>query len=264
MSREVADLRVRLEEASLRSDAYLQAGYPEEAAEVVDEQRRLISRFRARLEQSMSEAAVEAEAERVLAAVPGSDVLSDRPTPTDEDSRLRPAPALLSAFVAGVLALVALGSPAPRGMLSGSDGPATTSPDEVIVAAPGTHPDAVTRAVESHGGAGTERISRVSGAGLREGPVPPAPEPSPTHGIVGLIGGLVDAADTAVRDVIQALLKDGHEPPVIPVEARPASQVTGGDAPDDTVLPTSGPTETVEVDETSAPVESETEPTDEE
>ena len=67
VTREVADLRVRLHEAVLRSDAFLLAGQPEAAAEVLAEQHVLLARFQDRLAEAAAAAKVEHEAEQVLA-----------------------------------------------------------------------------------------------------------------------------------------------------------------------------------------------------
>lgn len=68
VARQVADLRCRLREASLRADALLAAGYRCEAAAAVAEQRALVSGFERRLATALADVSVEREAERVLAA----------------------------------------------------------------------------------------------------------------------------------------------------------------------------------------------------
>lgn len=67
---DVADVRVRLEEAVLRSDALLAIGQPERAAAVLDEQQVLLAELRETLSSSVAAALVEAEAESVLADSP--------------------------------------------------------------------------------------------------------------------------------------------------------------------------------------------------
>lgn len=79
VAREVADLRVRLREAVMRSEVFLEAGRPDAAARVVAEQRAAVAALRDRLAASTRRAAVEAEAERILAGAPGFDQFAGLP-----------------------------------------------------------------------------------------------------------------------------------------------------------------------------------------
>ena len=209
VSREVADLRLQLEEAALRSDAYLQAGYPEEAAEVVDEQRQLLSRFQARLRQSMSEAAVEAEAERVLAAAPGAAAFSDDPDPSGPSDAPRFSPALVSAVVAALLAVLAIGGPGADGTLSAAESPSAEDPSTTAVAAlDGTaEGPGHARSMRPAPAVAPDPSAASAGGGAA------TPDPSPTERLAGLIDELVEAADDAVRDALRVLFgSDQTEP----------------------------------------------------
>lgn len=66
--REVADAEVRLSETCLRSDALLAAGFPREAAAVMDEQTGILRDLESRVAVAVADAAVEREAEAVVVA----------------------------------------------------------------------------------------------------------------------------------------------------------------------------------------------------
>ncbi len=90
IGRETADLRVRLHEATLRCAAYRAAGRPDVAADVVAEQRALVADFARRLGPLLAGAAVEREAERVLAGTGELELLPDAGSDAwDEDEVLR-------------------------------------------------------------------------------------------------------------------------------------------------------------------------------
>lgn len=108
VKREVAELRVRMSEASLRSGALRDAGHPHAAAEVVAEQRAMLDDFRNRLDAVVSAAAVEREAELVLAAELAR---------ADGHAEPRRLPAALSAALAAA-ALLALSLGPTDGMAS--------------------------------------------------------------------------------------------------------------------------------------------------
>lgn len=65
---DIADLRVRLEETILRSEAFLTAGLPQRASEVMDEQHDLLAELHDQLGGRIAAAKVEADAEHVLQA----------------------------------------------------------------------------------------------------------------------------------------------------------------------------------------------------
>lgn len=141
VEREVADLRVRLSEASLRSTALEQAGLPGAAAEVVAEQRDLLDGFRHRLEDAVAAAVVEREAELVFAAELA------RTTPETEPRRL---PAALSAALAVAAAIaLAVGSGESFGTTPATSGDAPRSWD----------------AEEARGGGGSIAAGQPNGAG---------------------------------------------------------------------------------------------------
>lgn len=205
LRREVADLRVRLQETTLRSDAYLAAGYPEAAAEVVAEQRQLIARFHARVDRSTAAASVEAEAERVLAAAPGSAEFELAPAGRP---RVGPPTAATMRSALAALALAALAvvaTPQPDTRLSSADGQAT---DAVALATPSAHQaDTGTRT-------GAPDISAEPGLSPdAAGPSPQAAGGGPHHGRsttdaggAAVAGGLLGIVDGAVGEAVRALL----------------------------------------------------------
>jgi hypothetical protein len=106
---DVADTRVRMEEVALRSDAYLLAGHPEAARAVLDEQQALVAALEERVAASVAAAAVEADAERVLAASDdGRRFFRPVPAPARSARRSVPARAALSVLVSAVAALAFL------------------------------------------------------------------------------------------------------------------------------------------------------------
>lgn len=211
LDREVADLRLQLEEASLRSDVYLHAGYPDEAAEVVDEQRRLLSRFEDRLRQSVSEAAVEAEAERVFAGVPGVEALSDTPA-VDDGDRPRLAPTIASAAAAALVAMLVVTAPGSDGHELSSTESARPDGNDPQVAALG---DEMDRADQRGRTWTLPAPSSPQPVGSTDAAALGAPVPSPTERLAKLIEGLTAAAEDAIRDALRALLDDGADPATV-------------------------------------------------
>lgn len=124
LRREVGDLEVRLEEAQLRSDAFLHAGLDREAAEVLEESRQMVDEFHQRLNSALAAAAVEREAEWILASsLDVVDVLGDEET--SGGGLLARIPAGVGAAVASVavlaMALVTLRTPQQRDVRPASD-----------------------------------------------------------------------------------------------------------------------------------------------
>lgn len=112
---DVADVRVRLEEAALRSDALLAIGQPERAAAVLDEQQALLAELRETLSSSVAAAMVEAEAESVLAGSPDGTTLFGEPVAPEVPEPRRSGHSTASAFVSAVaaLALLIVAAPTP-------------------------------------------------------------------------------------------------------------------------------------------------------
>ncbi len=136
VKRDVADVRVRLEEAVLRGDALLAAGHPACAAAVIDEQQALMDELRESVEASVAGAVVEAQAEAVLAAAPDSPEMfgADELLPADEPVTRRPlraaASAVLSAVAAVAFMVMASTPPGPQTFAAaGVDDDAAAAPD---------------------------------------------------------------------------------------------------------------------------------------
>lgn len=94
---EVAELRLRMSETALRSDALRQAGHPDAAAEVVAEQRELLRGFNRRVEAAVAAAAVEREAEEVVA------VEARRAAEEARPASRQPTAAVVAAMVSVIL-----------------------------------------------------------------------------------------------------------------------------------------------------------------
>ncbi len=149
LRREVGDLEVRLEEAQLRSSAFLSAGLDREAAEVLEESRAMVDAFHRRLESSLAEAAVEREAERIFAGADDVvDVLGG--DPEHAGGLMARIPAGIGAAVASLavlaMAVVSMRAPESRDLQTVSDVAAlpvpSASDDEA--AAPRTYSARVT------------------------------------------------------------------------------------------------------------------------
>lgn len=125
VQREISDLRARALEAFLRAQVLLEAGLVAEAAEVLEEQRALVARFRERVQDAVAGAVVEREAEMVLAAAPEAsdlDLVDSEPDEQDEHAEtsgrhgplrwvsgaVERLPATASAALAALLALAVL------------------------------------------------------------------------------------------------------------------------------------------------------------
>lgn len=128
LRREVGDLEIRLEEAELRSAAFEEAGLHSEAARVLQESRELVQDFHQRLNSALAQAAVEREAERILASSDDViDVLVDEQTSGGVLARI---PAGIGAAVASIavlaMAALTLRAPAERDTRPASDVAALT------------------------------------------------------------------------------------------------------------------------------------------
>lgn len=120
---DVADVRVRLEEAMLRSDALLATGQPERAAAVLHEQQALLAELRETLSSSVAAAMAEAEAEAVLAGSPDGTTLFGDPAGHEVPAPRRTFRSTASALVSAVAALAVLlvAAPPPPDTLAASD-----------------------------------------------------------------------------------------------------------------------------------------------
>lgn len=177
--REVADLRVRLSEASLRSTALEEAGLPGAAAEVAAEQRELLDGFRRRLDAAVAAAVVEREAELVLAAELARAVRETEP---------RRLPAALSAAlaVAAVIAL-AVGSGESYGVAPATSGDPVGPPQSRQPLEGGAAPDPVESADAGTAGASPRGAGATVGAEASEGMSVAEPIAPPDDGLPDLV-----------------------------------------------------------------------------
>lgn len=120
LRREVAEARLRFEEAGMRAEAHRLLGDPEGAAEVVREQERILADVQARLGRVVSSAVVQRDAEQVFADVAATATAEDaswlEPVPAAPDDRPR-SPAL--AGVASVVAVLGVAAAALFGVVRG-------------------------------------------------------------------------------------------------------------------------------------------------
>lgn len=118
LRREVADARVRFEEAGLRAEAHRLLGNDDAALDATREQQDILADVEARLGRVVSAAVVQRDAEQVLADV--TDLPVDVPAPASDPHELRPRTPML-AGVASVLAVVAVSAAAVLGVTQGLD-----------------------------------------------------------------------------------------------------------------------------------------------
>lgn len=243
---DVADVRVRLEEAVLRSDVLLATGQPERAAAVLDEQHALVAELRDTLAAAVAAASVEAEAEAVLLGSPDGATLFGADEPVVEAPRRSAratASALVSAVAALALLIVAAPTPTPDVTAAADRGDATGA--DVDGGSPSAAPSG--RSGDDADDAATERAIGPNELEVRRLFASPAP-PSRrgTEGIDLRLSGLQALVDTFVATVVRAAGELAPAAtPLVPdeVEARPrpvgegdrsAPQAgpAGSDAPD--------------------------------
>lgn len=141
---DVADVRVRLEEAVLRSDVLLATGQRERAAAVIDEQHALLAELQDTIASAVAAASVEAEAEAVLLGAPDGSALfapAGVPAPSDLESPRRSLRATASALASAVAVLAALivAAPTPAPDVLAANGAGETSgADADDASAPGS------------------------------------------------------------------------------------------------------------------------------
>ncbi|MDX1659617.1 MAG: hypothetical protein R3343_12410 [Nitriliruptorales bacterium] len=116
LHREVAELQVRLSEASLRSDLYRAAGQPQAAADAVADQQELLDDFHARVDAAVSSAIVEREAEQIIA----EELARHR---QEGPAESRPPVALMAALAGLFLLAVMVVTEEPPGQLLRSSPP---------------------------------------------------------------------------------------------------------------------------------------------
>lgn len=154
LRREVAEARVRLEEAGLRAETHRLLGNHEAAVDATREQEQILADVETRLGRVVSSAVVQRDAEQVLAdatVAPG-----DLPVPAQDPRDVRPRTPML-AGVASVLAVVAVSTAAVLGVAG--------SPDSVEVV--GAASD-------------LERQERASSPSPDDAPARPSPPAAPT------------------------------------------------------------------------------------
>lgn len=138
IDREVGDLRVRVHEGLLRSEILLEMGRPDEAAEALDESRMLVDQIHERLSSAVAAAAVEREAEAILAAVdaPAADARLEPPDAVTPRTRTTGVLAALASAAAGLIFLATPSTPQDTPALSVEDRtpPAVTSDAEAAEA----------------------------------------------------------------------------------------------------------------------------------
>lgn len=118
LRQEVAEARVRLEEAGLRAETHRLLGNHEAAVDATREQEEILADVEARLGRVVSSAVVQRDAEQVLADATGHP--GDLPVHAQDPREVRPRAPVL-AGVASVLAVVAVSTAAVLGVAGGLD-----------------------------------------------------------------------------------------------------------------------------------------------
>lgn len=156
LSSEVAATRAAWADATLRSDAALRHGRPEEARAALDDQRRLLTQLQQRLDRAVISALVEREAEQVVSSAAATAMAAegepDDGSGAGEDLSLAPVEmtdgagagrprlltGLVSAVAVGVVALAITAAPPPT--------PEVTAIADPPVIDPEPEPDPLTEA----------------------------------------------------------------------------------------------------------------------
>lgn len=233
LRREVADARVRFEEAGLRAETHRLLGDDAAAAAVLAEQEQILADLQDRLGRVVSAAVVQRDAEQVLAEVSAAEpLLGDAPdapaprapAPHHASERRRP-PAL--AGVASMVAILGVATAGVLGLARGLDGvqiaevsadvtSEDTAPGAPPQAPPATSTGPVAPGPEDRTGDDVPAATTPSATAdtAVTGPAPPpeddagAPSPGPTP---------APDLGTVVEDLIDAV--DGLEdPPLDPAE----------------------------------------------
>ena len=217
---EVADARMRFEEAGLRAEAHRLLGQHEAAADVIDEQERILAEVQDRLGRAVSAAVVERDAEQVLADL----VATERILPLSAPTLAEPAPSAPQrprtpalAGVASVVAMLGLAVAATLGLTRGLDGvevteaaadstPADLASDDDPEATVGPGPSLSPRpgGVDSAPATiGPPVVPTIDAAAPLAGPTSeedeadptesPAPEPTPDPELGTVVQELIDA-----------------------------------------------------------------------
>ncbi len=118
LRREVAEARVRFEEAGLRAETHRLLGNDDAALDATREQQDILADVEARLGRVVSAAVVQRDAEQVLADA--TDLPADVPAPAPDPHEVRPRTPML-AGVASLLAVVAVSAAAVLGVTQGLD-----------------------------------------------------------------------------------------------------------------------------------------------
>lgn len=233
LRREVADARVRFEEASLRAETHRMLGDDARAAEVVREQERLLADVQDRLGRAVSAAVVERDAEQVLADLGATERRplgpTQRPPLTPTQRRPRPVwrpPAVVTPTepaavdhrrtpaLAGVASMVVVLAVAAAGVLGLARGwdrvevaevSADSTVDETAPDAAPTTPSSSlvgpTRGPDRDGTVGpssppataSDVPAATEAAAAEDGTDAPSPTPTPTPDLGTVVQELVDA-----------------------------------------------------------------------
>lgn len=232
LRREVADARLRLEEAGLRAEAHRLLGNHDQVLEAADEQRAILAEVEGRLGRVVSRAVVQRDAEHVLARTthPAPTTPVARPDVPDPADVRRRAP-LLSG-VASVLAVAAIATAAVLGVTRGMDsvevvGAAvdvptadqvderTPSPDETAAS---STPTAVAPSGHGAGASGSDPAPSDVAPSAPEPSDPAETGASPTPDQTATSGPTDDPTDDedsqleqAVTDLLDAVVRLGGE-----------------------------------------------------
>lgn len=204
---EVGHLRRSLREALDEAERHEAAGRPDLAVEALESQRELLALVHARLGRATADAAVEAEAESVLADAERTlPVGEEHPVaPPRRDRRRGPLPQLAGAVAAALLGAVALlGGPVdqPTSSLAGSPA-AQDAPGQEVAPAPPAPDDAPPTDLLPSIRPGGATDGGAGGTGSAAGG-PAVTTASPDPAVDGWLAALTDAGAATVREVLRA------------------------------------------------------------
>lgn len=215
LRREVAEARVRFEEASLRLEAHRLLGNEGAADDVLAEQQQVLADLEARLGRVVSAAVLQRDAEEVLAGM--APVGPPEPVPSveqqDPPPRRRPALSGVASAVAvlgvAALAVVGIADPPSEVEVLGAADPAESATGDESTDAPSQRPlpaESGPTAGRSPSGLVDEQDTSAEGGDSEEttdrtdeGPAGPSPDESdeptddPTSGFDALVDGISDA-----------------------------------------------------------------------
>lgn len=216
LRREVADARMRFEEAGLRAEAHRLLGQHDAAADVVHEQERILAEVQDRLGRAVSAAVVERDAEQVLADLVATERLHPVASPPARDPDPAPVPAERGrtpalAGVTSIVAVIGLAAAAILGLTRGMDqvevteAAADSTPSEQVTDdAPLAGPTPLATSSARPGGDASDPAT-VAPSPDAASPTPASPAPTTEDGTDEPSPTPAPGLDTVVQEIIDAV-----------------------------------------------------------